>query len=603
MRRSTRILAVCAGWLFALGALAQGQTGEALYEQYCSTCHTDPVDRAPSRVALQDYNPNAIFHALNAGIMQAQGAPLSEDQKITVAEYLSGGTYNRDRQEQLTACANPIGELNLASASNWNGWGNSLGSQRYQSASGTNINKNNIAELEVAWAFGVEGASAARANPAIVDGVVIMGSPSGTVYALDLETGCQYWSYVAIAGVRAAPTVVHAAGLDKNLVIVADQSNRVYAIDAQTGFKEWHADVDANPWAVSTGAPVIQNDKVFVPVSSMEVAGAGDPQHVCCTFRGNVGALDLNTGRKLWQTFIMEEPQVVGKNSAGNDVLAPSGAPIWGSATFDSKRNRVYVGSGQNYSRPTSDSSDSIIAFNADSGVIDWMYQTTAGDQFIMGCGREHPNCPDPGPDIDIGAPILLAPLSTGKDIVVAGSKGAMVFGLDPDADGAVLWQRNVGRGSPLGGVHWGMAFSGDTVFVPVSDRLPGGSTAPQPGLHAIDMKTGDLLWYAEAAERCADIGRACNDGYSAAATVLDDLVLAGALNGVLFAHDKQTGAVLWELDMKTKFDTINNVEANGGAFDATGPVLSGDYMIVNSGYAQFGQLAGNAMVVYKLPD
>lgn len=593
---------ICAGVLICAAGSVQGQSGEALYEQYCSSCHTKPVDRAPSREALGEYNPNAIFHALSAGVMRAQGAALTEQQQIAIAEYLTGGTYNRDRIEQLAACASPIGQLDLANATNWNGWGNNILSQRYQSAAGTRINKSNIASLDVAWALGVEGSSMARANPAVVDGVVFMGSPSGQVYALDLETGCQYWSYAAISEVRAAPTVVHAPALDKNLLIVADQSNRVYAIDVATGYKEWHADVDANPWAVSTGAPVVYDDKVFVPVSSLEVAGAGNPQHVCCTFRGNVGALDLNTGAKLWHTFIMEEPQVVGKNSAGNDVLAPSGAPIWGSATFDAKRNRVYVGSGQNYSRPTSDSSDAIIAFDADTGAIDWMYQTTANDQFIMGCGREHPNCPDPGPDLDIGAPILLATLSTGDDVLIAGTKGAMVYALDPDDNGKVLWQRNVGRGSPLGGVHWGMTFSGDTVYVPVSDRLPGGSAAPQPGLHAIDMKTGDLLWYTASPDRCNGLGFACNNGYSGAATVLDDMVLAGALNGVLFAHDKATGEILWELDTKMDFPTVNNVPASGGALDATGPVLSGDYMLINSGYAQFGQLGGNAFVVYRLP-
>lgn len=599
------LIAVCftlIGNVISPTVLAQAQDGEALYTQNCSTCHDNPIDRAPSRQALADYNPNAIFHALDAGVMRSQGAALSAEQKIVLAEHLTGGSYNRDRVERFTACASPIGARNLQAATNWNGWGTDLGSSRHQSASATNINKTNIANLEVAWAIGVEGASAARAQPAIIDGVVIMGSPSGQVYALDLATGCHYWTYAAIAEVRAAPSVVHAAAIDQTVVIVADQSNRVYALDFQTGLKLWHADVDANPWAVSTGAPVVFGDKVFVPVSSMEVAGAGNPQHACCTFRGNVAALDLNTGEKLWHTFIMEEPTVVGKNSVGNDVMAPSGAPIWGSASFDSKRNRVYVGSGQNYSRPTSNSSDSVIAFDADTGNIDWLYQTTANDQFIMGCGREHPNCPDPGPDIDIGAPILSTTLSTGKDVLVAGTKGAMVYALDPDANGAVLWQRNVGRGSPLGGVHWGMALSGDTVFVPVSDRIPGGNTPPQPGLHAIDIKTGDLLWYAAAANRCEGLGFSCNNGYSAPATVLDDIVLAGALNGVLFAHDKQTGEILWELDMKTVFATVNNVPATGGAFDATGPVLSGDYMIVNSGYAQFGQLGGNAMVVYKLP-
>ncbi len=364
--------------------------------------------------------------------------------------------------------------------------------------------------------------------------------------------------------------------------------------------------MDSNPWAVSTGAPAVWDNKVFVPVSSMEVAGAGNPDHSCCTFRGNVAALDLVTGEMLWHTYIMDEASEVGTNSVGNPVLAPSGGPIWGSATVDPQNRRVYAGSGQNYSRPASLSSDAVLAFDADSGELMWVNQTTANDAFTMACtlSAEHPNCPEPGPDVDIGAPILTTTLSNGQDIVVAGTKGAMVYGLDPHNDGEILWSTRVGRGSALGGVHWGMTFVGDIVYVPISDRIPGGDSEPQPGLHAIDMKTGEVLWYAPAPERCAGTGAGprCSNAYSGPVTASDDLLLTGALNGYLFAHDRATGELVWELDTKTSYETVNNVPAEGGAIDATGPVLSGDYMVVNSGYAQFGQLGGNAMIVYKLP-
>ncbi len=588
----------------AVTPILNAQDTDALYQQYCAACHDNPVDRAPSREALGNYSANAVFHALDAGIMQTQAANLDEDQRILLAEFLTGGSYNRDLQEQWADCTAPVGSLDLAASSNWNGWGNDLSGARYQPSQGTNINADNIGELELAWAAGVEGSSTARGNVAVVDGVMFFGTPSGQINALDIDTGCQYWSYTAISEVRAAPTVVEVPALNQTLLVAADLSNRVYALDAQTGLPVWHTDVDANPWAVSTGAPAVYDGKVFVPVSSMEVAGAGNPQHVCCTFRGNVAALDLVSGEKLWHTFIMEEPKQVGENSVGNPILAPSGAPVWSSATVDPQRDRVYVGTGQNYSRPTSDTSDSVIGFDTNTGSMDLVYQTTANDAFTMGCSgsREHPNCPDPGPDVDIGAPVLITTLSNGQDIIVAGTKGAMVFGLDPDS-GKQLWATNVGRGSPLGGVHWGMSFVDDVVYVPVSDRIPGGSADPQPGLHAIDMKTGAVLWYAPAPQRCDGAGRSCSNAYSGPASATDDLVITGALNGYLFAHDRATGELVWEVDTKQDYATVNNVAASGGAIDATGPVLSGDYLIVNSGYATFGQLAGNALLVYRLPQ
>lgn len=317
-----------------------------------------------------------------------------------------------------------------------------------------------------------------------------------------------------------------------------------------------------------------------------------------------MAAFDLNTGEKLWHTYVMDEAVQAGVNSLGNPVYAPSGAPIWQAPSIDPARNIVYAGTGQNYSRPASDTSDAVIAFDMDTGEMRWVYQTTEDDAFIMGCNPSgtHPNCPEPGPDLDIGAPIITTRLSNGRDIVVTGTKGAVVFGLDPDRNGEVLWKTRVGRGGALGGVHWGMTFMGDIVYVPVSDRsgISDEGEPRQPGLHAIDMKTGEVLWYAEAPARCSG-QQGCMEAYSAPITATDDLILAGSLNGVLFAHDPATGALVWEYNTAREYATINGVTARGGSLDATGPVLTGDYMIVNTGYATFGQMPGNAILVFKL--
>ena len=90
-------------------------------------------------------------------------------------------------------------------------------------------------------------------------------------------------------------------------------------------------------------------------------------------------------------------------------------------------------------------------------------------------------------------------------------------------------------------------------------------------------------------------------DAYSAPITATDNVILAGSLSGYLFAHHAETGEVLWEYNTARDVGTANGVEARGGALDSTGPVLSGDYMIVNSGYATFGQVPGNAVLVFKL--
>ncbi|MEX2333209.1 MAG: PQQ-binding-like beta-propeller repeat protein, partial [Pseudohongiella sp.] len=582
MRKFTSMLAgVVLGATGSLVLAAENLDGASLYAEYCATCHADPQDvRTPTTEALAAYTANSVFDALTEGVMQAQGAALSNEQKAALAEHLTGSRMQTDSVAGLARCEQPMPQFELSLDSNWNGWGNGLSNERYQSAQGTAISAANIDQLELAWVMGLESSTVARAQPTVINGIMIMGSPSGSVHAMDLASGCVYWTVEVPGEVRAAVTVAFSQELDRYLAVIAENSNHIYVVDARNGEPLWDTEVDDNPFARSTGSPVVYDGRIFVPVSSIEVGAAGRPDHHCCTFRGNMAAFDLATGEKLWHTYIMEEPSLVGENSAGNPVYAPSGAPIWQAPSIDPARNLVYAGSGQNYSRPASNTSDSVIAFDLDTGDMEWVYQTTGDDQFVMGCNPNgtHPNCPDPGPDLDIGAPIVTTTLSNGQEIVVAGTKGAEIFGLDPVGDGEVLWRTRVGRGGALGGVHWGMSFKDDVVYVPVSDRsgITDEGEPRQPGLHAIDMKTGEVLWYAPVPERCVG-ERGCMDAYSAPITATDDLILAGSLSGYLFAHDPETGALLWEYNTVQDYDTINGVEASGGSLDATGPVLSGD--------------------------
>src|SRR5262249_61767208 len=59
--------------------------------------------------------------------------------------------------------------------------------------------------------------------------------------------------------------------------------------------------------------------------------------------------------------------------------------------------------------------------------------------------------CPSPmGPDMDIGNSPILKKLPSGKRVLITGTKGGDVFGVDPDNNGALLFRVNVG-GAPVG--------------------------------------------------------------------------------------------------------------------------------------------------------
>lgn len=112
------------------------------------------------------------------------------------------------------------------------------------------------------------------------------------------------------------------------------------------------------------------------------------------------------------------------------------------------------------------------MAFDLATGRLAWSQQMTEGDAYNMACsGQYRSNCPGTkGPDFDFGSPPILVDLPDGRRALIAGQKSGMVHALDPDRDGAILWQRRVGQGSTLGGVQWGSAADDANVYVAVSD-------------------------------------------------------------------------------------------------------------------------------------
>ena len=76
--------------------------------------------------------------------------------------------------------------------------------------------------------------------------------------------------------------------------------------------------------------------------------------------------------------------------------------------------------------------------------------------------------------------------------------------------------------------------------------------------------------------------------------------MIAGAMDGMLRIYDKKTGDVVWEYDSTITYDTLDGGESHGGSFGgATGPVLSGDMLFVNSGYGIYFHMPGNVLLAF----
>jgi polyvinyl alcohol dehydrogenase (cytochrome) len=559
---------------------------------------------------LQMLSGPTIYASLTDGIMQAQAAALTPEQRQHVAEYLAGGPLSAARPATpIKMCEGPAKEFDTSKRVQRTGWG--YDNRRLVAGDDAGLDKKSAVTLELKWAFEFPGALRARSQPAIAFGAVYVGSHDGHVYALDLQTGCARWAFKAGAEVRTAIVPYEAEG-GPNVrtmpprVMFGDLIGRVYSVEALTGHLAWSAKVDDHPHATLTGTPRIDGGMAYIPVSSLEVTSAGDPNYPCCSFRGAVVALDAWSGDVSWRAYSIEAPPTeVRKTRLGTPVLAPSGAPVWNSPVVDRKRGLLYVGTGENYSSPGTTTSDAILAFHLSDGKLAWSRQTTANDVWNVACMmKDNPNCPpENGPDVDFGAGVMLTTLPSGKDILIAGQKNGVVYAFDPDRQGDKLWQTRVGRGGIQGGIHFGMAMEGTRVYAPVSDMTDGRDGRPvdgppRPGLYALDAASGKPLWATPANDVCRS-RPFCDPGISAAISAAPGLVFAGHMDGRFRAYDGDTGAVLFEFDTTQELTTVSGAKARGGSFGGAGPAIRDGYVVVNSGYGLYFHMPGNVLLAF----
>ena len=166
-------------------------------------------------------------------------------------------------------------------------WGNDASNSRFAPQGG--VTAADLPRLKLKWAFGFEGITSARVQPAMAGGKLFVASDNAELNALDPKTGCAYWTFKAEFGVRSALAVgqYRSAGQVGYAVFFGDQRANAYAVDANTGRLIWKRKVDEYPSAAITGAPTIQDGKVFVPVQGLQEEGSGGRgQTPCCRFRG-----------------------------------------------------------------------------------------------------------------------------------------------------------------------------------------------------------------------------------------------------------------------------------------------------------------------------
>jgi alcohol dehydrogenase (cytochrome c) len=511
---------------------------------------------------------------------------------------------------------------------NWLTYGGSYFSQRYSTLD--QINRENVNNLELKWAFQAKWLDPFETTPLAVDGVLytIQGND---VVALDALTGRMFWIY------RYTPANMGACcgRISRGLAILGDTlflatlDAHLIAIDAKDGQALWDTTVaDAKSGYSMTLAPLVIKDKVIVGTAGGERG-----------IRGLLAAYDARTGKEAWRFNTIPGPGEAGHETWGGDSWMHGGGSVWVTGSYDAETNLTYWGignAGPDYDgdvRPGDNLyTSSVVALDADTGKLKWHYQFMPHDEFDWDA---------------VQVPVLADMTWQGRPrkLMLWANRNGFYYVLDRTTGQFLLGKPfvkqnwNIGfdeKGRPIkipnakttkegvliypgnqGGTNWfnpsysphtdlfyvnawentstifakreaeyqeGLSYTAGAnrsivpPLVGMSMRAPQGPNFRMEeenysAVRALDPRTGERKWEFKMSE-ATDAG---------ILTTASDLLFSGGREGYFFALDARTGGLLWKV-------------ALGGQI-TMGPIT---YSVAGKQYV--AAAAGNALFVFALP-
>ena len=268
---------------------------------------------------------------------------------------------------------------------NWLTYSGTYASQRHSSLS--QIDRANVADLELKWVFQLRRALDFQATPLVVDGVMYLTQPPNDVVALDARSGRVFWVYEHVPSRGGGPNRGLAIHGDTLFMGTADAM--LVAVDARSGGPLWKVQV-ADPAAGYSirHAPLVVKDKVLVGTSGGELG-----------VRGLLAAYDVKTGEEVWRFYTIPAPGEPGSETwepctpelpnCDPDAWMHGGGGVWLTGSYDPETNLTFWGVGNpgpnysHYQRPGDNLyASSVVALDADTGELAWHFQFTPGDPY-----------------------------------------------------------------------------------------------------------------------------------------------------------------------------------------------------------------------------
>ena len=588
-----------------------------IYADRCAECHTRAMF-SPTLKQLSNLTAEEAHKELTWGVMMEFANGLDDKERWELAKYVTSHKTDSERDPRGHGVKMCKDKTPLVADAKHDWPGHSKDNRFHQNATHSKFTAASVKNLKLKWAVGfpqVHAFNGGGHKASVVGDRVFVGNLNHWVYSFDVDSGCAHWAFQAEWRIRSNVTV------RDGIAVFGDVGANAYAVNAETGQLIWRKKVDWTPTSRVSGNITVHDGVVYVPISNyQEVLNMGGRtlEFPCCTARGSISAFDLHTGERKWKTYtIDQEAEFIGTTKNGVNRYGPSGVTVFSAITVDDKRGLLYVPTANQMTEPVIPESDSVIAFDMKTGAKVWVKglapeQMGGQDVYHLGCEAwvdgERKTCSPLNPqgqgDRDIVSPVILVERADGKEVLMAGSKDGMLYALDPDASGKILWQTRVGRGGEVGGIQWGFASDGKNAYVPVqdmdADMLADGSFT------AVDLVTGKPVWRVEKMTPDCE-GKPsppCSNAFGLPSAVANDIVFTGTSDGLLRAYNTATGKLEWSFDTARDYETANGFKGYGGGLGYGGPVIVKNKLFVSSGndYAQFA-MPGNVLLMFELDE
>ena len=493
-------------------------------------------------------------------------------------------------------------------ASQWSGWGGNIFNNRVASPD-VEVSSKSLSSLSQHCK--IDHPVGVSATPVIEGTIAYYPTWGGLFLAVNYQTCQVVWQvnvtkiitdFGPIVGTEiiTKPISRTSPAIDVNggVLYFATQTHALLvALDVNSGKMLGLQQVSSHPQAIITQSPTFFDNQIFVGVSSQEESAAVSiPNYKCCSFIGSMTSWTFN---RLGRTF---------RHVWSHDMLPYntewSGVAVWGSQpAIDPGRRQVFIGTGNTYTTPTQFEKcvnetaatclpqdvlqESVIAFDIDTGRMNWINRVGALDAWTVACIKpgEPQNCPEfPGPDSDFGMAPSFVPSPNGdsrQDLLVVGQKNGILHQFNA-ATGEMVWATQVAPGGVGGGLSWGVAAdSSRAYFTAINSAnvswnlMPSGQAIHSSGYGAADIKTGKILWETQTPVNNAAYGPP---------SVVNDIIIVtrsgentptgNTTMGGMVVLNKATGAILGDIEV--------------AAIARGGVAAFGRYLLFGTGYNGF---------------